>query len=110
LGSYEMSHLTLQSGAGNVTGAILVQGVGFGCLFVPLTTVALSKIPRHRMADATGMNSLVRQIGGAVGLATFATLLERYTAQARVALVAEVPRASPTTEHALRGMARALAA
>ena len=108
VGSYQMSHLTLDSGARDVVSAIVIQGIGFGALFVPLTTVALSKIPRNVMADATGMNSLVRQVGGAVGLAIFATLLERFTDQARVALVAEVPFASPTTSRALSGLAGAL--
>ena len=108
LGSYQMSHLTLESGSRDIVAAILVQGVGFAFLFVPLTTVALARIPRHRMADATGVNSVVRQIGGAIGLAIFATLLERYTDQARVALVAEVPRTSPAAMRALAGMARML--
>jgi DHA2 family multidrug resistance protein len=109
-GSYELSHLTLQSGVRDVVAAIVVQGLGFACLFVPLTTVALSRIPRHRMADATGMNSLVRQIGGAIGLAVFATALERYTDQARLALVSYVRPTSPTTQQALADLQRTLQA
>jgi DHA2 family multidrug resistance protein len=108
IGSYQMSHLTLDSGQADIVGAIVVQGVGFGFLFVPLTTVALSKVPRQTMADATGMNSLVRQIGGAIGLAVFATLLERYTAHARVALVAHIAATSPATQQALSGLGSAL--
>lgn len=110
VGSYQLSHLTLDSGSHDVVQAILVQGVGFACLFVPLTTVALSRVPRHQLADATGMNSLVRQIGGAVGLAIFATLLERYTDQARTALVAEVGVTSPIAQQGLAAMERALRA
>ncbi len=110
LGSYEMSHLTLESGSRDIVAAIVVQGTGFACLFVPLTTVALSQVPRHRLADATGMNSLIRQIGGAIGLAVFATLLERYTDQARVGLVATVRPTSVATQQAVDGMAHALEA
>jgi DHA2 family multidrug resistance protein len=47
-----------------------------------VSTVSLASIPRHRLSDATGMNSLMRQIGGSVGLAVFATLLSRYGVQA----------------------------
>ncbi|HEY2513311.1 MAG TPA: DHA2 family efflux MFS transporter permease subunit, partial [Polyangiaceae bacterium] len=108
VGSYQMSHLTLQSGSGDVIAAIMVQGVGFAFLFVPLTTVALSKIPRNRMADATGLNSLLRQVGGAIGLAIFATLLERYTDQARTALVPELGVTSPRTIQALQGLEHGL--
>jgi DHA2 family multidrug resistance protein len=89
-GAYDMSRLTLQSGLHDVVWAIMTQGLGFSCLFVPLSTVALSAIPRHKMADATGLNSLFRQVGGSVGLAVGATLLTTYGAQARVSLVAHV--------------------
>jgi DHA2 family multidrug resistance protein len=81
--SWQLSHLTLQSGTSDIVIPLLVQGVGFACLFVPLTTVALANIPRHRMADATGLNSLIRQIGGAIGLAIFATMLGNYAVVAR---------------------------
>ena len=89
-GAYDMSHFTLESGQRDVIWAIVTQGVGFSCLFVPLSTVALTAIPRHKMADATGLNSLFRQVGGSIGLAIGATLLTRYGAQARSALVAHV--------------------
>jgi DHA2 family multidrug resistance protein len=81
--SWQLSHLTLESGTRNIVLPLLIQGAGFACLFVPLTTVALSSIPRHRLADATGLNSLLRQIGGAVGLAIFATLIGNYAVVAR---------------------------
>jgi DHA2 family multidrug resistance protein len=81
--SWQLSHLTLQSGSRDVILPLLTQGAGFACLFVPLTTVALSNVPRHLLADATGLNSLVRQIGGAVGLAIFATLISNYGVVAR---------------------------
>jgi MFS transporter, DHA2 family, multidrug resistance protein len=81
--SWQLSHLTLASGTRDIVVPLLVQGTGFACLFVPLTTVALSDVPRHKLADATGLNSLVRQIGGAVGLAVFATLIGNYAVVAR---------------------------
>ncbi|MDP9150016.1 MAG: DHA2 family efflux MFS transporter permease subunit [Myxococcota bacterium] len=94
-GAYDMSHFTLQSGKHDVVLAILMQGLGFACLFVPLSTVALSSIPRHKMADATGLNSVFRQVGGSIGLAVGATLLTRFGAQARLALVSHVTAADP---------------
>lgn len=93
-GAYGMSHLTLESSQRDVIWVIVTQGIGFSCLFVPLSTVALASIPRHKMADATGLNSLFRQIGGSVGLAVGATLLTRYGDQARASLVAHVTPSS----------------
>ena len=81
--SWDLSKLTLQSGTHDIVFPLMIQGVGFACLFVPLTTVALSSIPRYKLPDATGLNSLIRQIGGAIGLAVFATLIESYSVVAR---------------------------
>jgi DHA2 family multidrug resistance protein len=90
LSTYQMSQFTLATGSGDVVATIVLQGFGFSMLFVPLTTVALSNIPRYRLADAAGLNSLLRQIGGSLGLAAFATLLPRFTAQAHAGVAAHL--------------------
>ena len=51
----------------------LVQGMGLGLLFVPLTTVALAELPRRELASATGVSMLVRQVGGSLGIAILTT-------------------------------------
>ena len=103
-GSYEMSRFTLATGSRDVIWAIMTQGAGFSCLFVPLSTVALTSIPRHKMADATGLNSLFRQIGGSIGLALGATLLTRFNGQARISLVSHVSAGNQATLDRLRAM------
>jgi DHA2 family multidrug resistance protein len=95
LSAWQMSHFTLQTSMRGMLGPLMVQGVGFACLFVPLTTVALSSIDRRKLADATGLNSLVRQIGGSLGLAIFATLLTRYPTQIKAALAAHLTAGRP---------------
>lgn len=81
-----MSHYTLDTTSHDIVMVLAIQGVAFACLFIPLTTVALSRIPRHQLADATGLNSLLRQIGGSLGLAVFASLIPRITKIAATAL------------------------
>jgi DHA2 family multidrug resistance protein len=93
--SLSLSHLTLESGVGDVVSSLLLQGVAFGCLFVPLTTAALSSIPRHLLSDATGLNSLVRQIGGAIGLTLFATWLGNDIKISHAAVSAHVTAVRP---------------
>ena len=90
VGAYQMSHYTLDTSSTGIIAALVIQGVGFSFLFIALTTVALSSIPRHKLADAAGSNSLVRQIGGSIGIAVFATLLSRSTVAARYGLVAHL--------------------
>jgi len=94
-GAYEMSKFNLQTTSTGVIAAIAIQGIGFSCLFVPLTTVALSTIKRHQMTDATGLNSLLRQVAGSVGLAVFVTLLSRYNQSAQVSVASHITRVSP---------------
>ncbi len=54
-----------------------IQGFSLGFIFVPLTTVTLTAVPNPQMANATGLMSLVRQIGGSFGIAILTTLLSR---------------------------------
>jgi len=109
VGSVMMSHFTLSTGTVEIVHALLWQGVGFACLFVPLTTVALSRIPRTKLTDATGLNSLLRQIGGSVGLAIFATLLSRYGTIAKASLQAHVTPYSPGAMQRLGQITQGLA-
>ncbi|MCA1829503.1 MAG: DHA2 family efflux MFS transporter permease subunit [Myxococcales bacterium] len=95
IGAYQMSHFTLETGTWQIVSSLIWQGIGFSLLFVPLTTVALSKIERAKLTDATGLNSLFRQIGGSVGLAIFATLLGRSATQGRASIGAHVGITSP---------------
>ncbi|HMI82975.1 MAG TPA: MFS transporter, partial [Polyangiaceae bacterium] len=90
ISAYMMSHYTLMTTSGDVMAVLVIQGVAFACLFIPLTTVALARIPRHSLADATGLNSLMRQIGGSLGLAVFASLISRFNKQAMVSLGAHL--------------------
>ncbi|MGR4065659.1 MAG: DHA2 family efflux MFS transporter permease subunit [Vulcanimicrobiaceae bacterium] len=58
------------------------QGVGLGLLFVPLSTVSLGDVPLAELAGATGVYTLVRQLGGSLGIAILTTLLTHQTAVA----------------------------
>lgn len=100
-GAWIMGLFTLNSSSGDIIFSVALQGVGFACLFVPLTTVALSKIPRHRMADATGLNSLLRQVGGAIGLAVFATILSTDASVARASMLTHLTETSPIVQQRL---------
>jgi len=102
--AYMMSQYTLETSQTDIIAALVLQGIAFSCLFIPLTTVALSEIPRHKLADATGLNSLLRQIGGSIGLAIFATLIPRYTTRTMSALGAHVTAGNPEVAQRLGGL------
>jgi DHA2 family multidrug resistance protein len=110
LSAYMMSHYTLATGSRSVVTAIVIQGLGFASIFVPLTTIALAGIPRYRLTDATGLNSLLRQIGGSLGLAAFATLLPHFTATARSGLAAHAYLGRPEMMSRMAALQGGLAA
>jgi DHA2 family multidrug resistance protein len=108
--SFQLSRLTLESGTSDITFPLAVQGVAFACLFVPLTTVALTNIPRHKMTDATGLNSLVRQIGGAIGLALFTSQLGNMAVVAGGGITPHLNPTRPEVWDRLRGLEQSFAA
>jgi DHA2 family multidrug resistance protein len=103
-----MGHYTLQTSQRDIVNVLIIQGVAFSCLFIPLTTVALSTIPRHRLSDATGLNSLLRQTGGSIGLAIMATLMSRFATRARDAMLANVTMARSAVAARMAAMERML--
>jgi DHA2 family multidrug resistance protein len=58
---------------------LYVRGVAMGMLMSPLTTIAISEIPNFKMAQASGLINVIRQIGGSFGVAIFGTVLTRRT-------------------------------
>ena len=62
-------HLIIVSG--------VIQGLGLGLVFVPLSTVAFATLhPRHR-TDAASLFSLVRNLGSSIGISIVTMLLTR---------------------------------
>ena len=55
--------------------SLYLRGFGMGLMFTPLSAVALLDIPREKMAQASGLINVIRQIGGSLGVAIFATIL-----------------------------------
>jgi DHA2 family multidrug resistance protein len=92
---FQMSRFTLTTSNQEILIPQMIQGLALACIFIPLSTVALATIDRRRMGDATGLNNLVRQLGGSFGVAIFAAALDRYTTEAREGLIAHVAVGDP---------------
>src|SRR2546429_1065039 len=89
---------------------LIFRGVGLGLIFVPLTNLALADLPMSKIPNGTGLFNLMRQLGGSVGIAISATLVQRFTAIHRGDLIANVTQFSEVTRERLAGiMARLIA-
>jgi MFS transporter, DHA2 family, multidrug resistance protein len=83
---YLFGGLTLDISPINVVWPIVISGFAVTCIFVPMTTFSVATVPRENMGDATGLTSLLRNLGGSVGIALVTTVVSR-GAQAHQALM-----------------------
>ena len=88
--AYDMSALTLGVDYWSLAWPRFIQGLGIGFIFVPLHAVGLATIPRDKMGNATAALNVVRNLGGAIGVALTATMLARRSQGHYSTLVAHV--------------------
>lgn len=72
-----MARFTLDVGFPTVLWPRFLMGFGMGMLFIPLTTLTVSHIPKEKMGNATAIYNLIRNIGGSIGIAMVTTMLNR---------------------------------
>jgi EmrB/QacA subfamily drug resistance transporter len=53
---------------------MIIMAIGMGCIFVPLTTVAVSRVRNTDAGVASAMLNVGQQVGGAIGLSVLATV------------------------------------
>ena len=90
LSMWKHAHFTTDSGMPDFFWPLILRGVGLGLIFVPLTNLALADLPMSKIPNGTGLFNLMRQLGGSVGIALSATLVQRFQAIHRVDLIANV--------------------
>lgn len=79
LAFHQLAHLSLNVGFWNLVPIMLIMGAGLPCMFVTLSTTSLSTIRREDMTAATSLYTLARRVGGNLGYALVATLIERFS-------------------------------
>lgn len=77
LSLWEMTGFSPQMDAWPVIRSGVVQGLGLGLVFVPLSTIAFATLEPRFRADATSLFSLVRNIGSSIGISLVTAVLAR---------------------------------
>ena len=68
LSLFYMTGWTDQTGVPEIVIISIVQGFGFGLVFVPLSTVAFLTLPNHLRTDGTSMLTLMRNVASSIGI------------------------------------------
>ncbi len=80
-GNYLMTRFTGDITAHDLIVPMLLQGMGMGLIFVPISTLAFTTLPKETAAEAAGIYSLIRAMGSAMGISILATYFSRSTQQ-----------------------------
>lgn len=85
-----------------------VRGVSLMLCFLPINMLALGTLPRQEVHNASGLYNLMRNLGGAIGLAAINTaLIERFDAH-RLHLAESLTAAKGQALEALAGLSATL--
>jgi DHA2 family multidrug resistance protein len=68
LSLFYMTAWTDQTGVNEIVVISILQGFGFGLVFVPLSTVAFLTLPNHLRTDGTSMLTLMRNVASSIGI------------------------------------------
>jgi DHA2 family multidrug resistance protein len=92
---WQMMHYTLVLSQSDIVWPGVIQGVGLGLVFVPLSAATFATLSPQMRAEGTALYSLVRNIGSSIGIALVQALLVRNTQIAHASLTTQITAANP---------------
>lgn len=87
---WEMTGFTPSVSEATLIRTGVLQGLGLGFMFVPLSTITFATLPGHLRTQGTALYSLVRNIGSSIGISLVIFLLARNTQVVHAELVGHV--------------------
>ena len=105
---WELGLQTLQSGSPNFYWVLLLRGLALGFIFIPVTMLAVTGLHGRDIGQATGLNNMVRQLGGSFGIAITNTYIAKRVAVHRTELLSHISLYDPATVARIDGIRQAL--
>jgi DHA2 family multidrug resistance protein len=87
---YMMTGMTLDMDSRIITVSGVIQGLGIGFTFVPLSTVAFATLAPNLRNDGTPIFSLLRNIGSSVGISLVQSMFTSGSARAHAELASDI--------------------
>jgi DHA2 family multidrug resistance protein len=76
---YQMVGFNLDTSQYDIVESGIIQGLGLGFIFVPLSTITFSTLEPKLRTEAAGLFSLLRNIGSSIGISVVMALLSQST-------------------------------
>jgi DHA2 family multidrug resistance protein len=76
---WKMTHFTPDVGGWAIASSGIIQGLGIGFTYVPLTTISFSTLGAHRRNEGAALYNLMRNIGSSIGISAVMTYLAQRT-------------------------------
>jgi DHA2 family multidrug resistance protein len=91
---WEMAHYSLDLSESDIVWPGVIQGIGTGFVFVPLSAATFATLSPAMRAQGTALFSLVRNVGSSIGISLVQTMLVRNTVIAHASLTERVTSSS----------------
>jgi len=101
VGMWATSHFTPQTDYNTFVFFRIVQVVGLPFLFIPSSTMAFSKIPPEKSSKASALYSLMRNLGGSIGISILLSYVSRREQTHQTMLAAHLSNTDPVYQRAL---------
>ncbi|HWJ34105.1 MAG TPA: DHA2 family efflux MFS transporter permease subunit [Steroidobacteraceae bacterium] len=92
---WQMTRYSLDLSQGDIVWPGVVQGIGLGLVFVPLSAATFATLSPAMRPAGTAIFSLIRNIGSSIGISLVQTVLVRNTVSTHAALVERITYANP---------------
>ena len=79
LSLYQMANFTTDVSEMRIVTSGIIQGLGLGFIFVPMSTLTFATLEPRFRTEAAGLFSLMRNIGSSIGVSVVTALLSQYT-------------------------------
>jgi DHA2 family multidrug resistance protein len=90
LSLFYMTGWTDQTGVPEIVTLSIIQGFGFGLVFVPLSTVSFLTLPNQLRTDGTSMLTLMRNVASSIGISVVIAQLTQGSRRVHAVLVEQV--------------------
>ncbi len=105
---YIMTTFSPFSSKGDILLSLYVRGLALSFLFVPINSSILSQFKGAELGQVSGLMNLFRQIGGSMGIALVATMLNTRSHQNYLDLASKVSPLNPNTQQFMQSSGGAL--